>query len=290
MSGFTSHSASQSPAGLLATKNLKPWAILKRLRPVKLETLGRFVSNYHRLNLALKLIEKHFPEELKVYDDVSKASWWEVLAHLANLIERVEWFEVNWGALNEAWAWWMESDDEDGEHLAVFLEYIPVTLYGFTEGENIFEFPPMELLHALLATQCEIKTVSAQLLIDAEIYDELDEVWGETERERAWALLREIEADPGRYPEPVRWLPELARWACHCTGNVILDRHFDPYQDGPWFTWAADLEEVKQAWRRAQPVIQAFHRVMQWSEADSTNIAELANFIMQGGNIDAFDW
>lgn len=80
MSRFTPYSASQSPAGLLANKNLKPWAILKRLRPVKLETLGRFVSNYHRLNLALKLIEKHFPEELKVYDDVSKASWWEVLA------------------------------------------------------------------------------------------------------------------------------------------------------------------------------------------------------------------
>jgi hypothetical protein len=88
----------------------------------------------------------------------------------------------------------------------------------------------------------------------------------------------------------VRWLPELARWACHRTGNFMLDRRFDPYDKGPWLTWQGDLEEVKVAWRRARPIIEAFDRLMRWRLAGEANIAALAHFIMTGGSCDRLDW
>lgn len=279
------HPPSQSPARLL-----RPWAVLERLRPAKLVAFHLRLREYERLSLGLNLLQHHFPAALVDYDDLSGKGWWECLAHLANLVEEAGWFEINWPVLNEAWSYWMnEPDEEQGDHLAVFLHYLPVVLYGFTDGESLFEFPPIELLHTLLA-RCEIQAVSSQLLVETELYDNLEQ-WDETDRDSAWKLLEQIEADPGRYAEPVRWLPELARWACHRTGNVMLDQHFDPYGDGPWLTWReSDLLQIKTAWRRARPVIDVFHRLMHWYETDTSNLMKLADFLMNGGNCNELDW
>jgi hypothetical protein len=268
---------------------LRPWALLQRLRPIQLATLARQLHTYERLNLGLQLLDHHFPTTLPEYTDLSSTGWWEVLADLVNRVEQAGWFQVNWPALNRAWAYWMEDPEEGGDHLAAFLHYMPVTLYGFSDGETIFDEPVIELLHTLLA-DCDVQTVSAQLLIDCEIYDDLDDIWRDADRQAAWTLLSQIEADPGRYPEPARWLPELARWACHRTGNVMLDRSFDPHHDGPWFTWADDLAEIKHAWRRAQPLLKALQRVTAWCEQDNTHIAKLAHFIMEGGSTDELTW
>jgi hypothetical protein len=248
------------------------------------------LGEYERLRLGLNLIHHHFPAALADYADLSGKSWWETLAHLANLVEEAQWFEINWPVLNEAWSYWMsEPEEERGDHLAVFLHYLPVVLYGFTDTESLFEFPPMELLHALLA-RCEIHAVSAHLLVETALYDNL-ETWDERDRDSAWKVLEQIEVAPGRYPEPVRWLPELARWACHRTGNVMLDQHFDPCHDGPWFTWREnDLRQIKTAWRRAKPVIDVFQRLMRWYETDPGRLMKLADFIMNGGNCHELDW
>ena len=140
------HPPSQSPARLL-----RPWAVLERLRPAKLAAFHLRLREYERLSLGLNLIQHHFPPALVEYDDLSGKGWWEILAHLANLVEEAEWFEINWPVLNEAWSHWMnDPEEEQGDHLAVFLHYLPVVLYGFTDGESLFEFPPMELLHTLL--------------------------------------------------------------------------------------------------------------------------------------------
>ena len=110
--------------------------------------------------------------------------WWEVLAHLANLIEAEDWFPINWPILNEAWAYWMSDEEEGGDHLATFLDYVPIVLYGFDHSGELLEYPPMELLHALLS-ECEVEAISASLLINSEIYDNL-ELWGEADRQAAW--------------------------------------------------------------------------------------------------------
>ena len=145
----------------------------------------------------------------------------------------------------------------------------------------------MELMRVLLDSSAG--AVSSELLIAAELYDALDD-WTETDREAAWARLHQIEADPGRYPEPVRWLPELARYACGRTGNPILDCELDPGGQGPWFSWAADLEQVRAAWRRAQPVLTQFRNLITWGEADSSRLTLLATSLMEGINYDQLEW
>lgn len=287
----------QRPAGLLdidpaaarpPLAQLRPWALLERLRPVKLDSLAAYLRNYERTIAGLRLIEKLFPEALAGYGNLTGTGWWEVLAHLANLVEEAGWFEIDWGALNEAWAYWMEDPAEQGDHLATFLRYIPARQYGFDQ-QSLLQFPPLELLHVLLDGSAG--AVSSELLVATELYDSLND-WTEADRQQVWDRLHRIEADPGAYPEPVRWLPELARWACRRTGNHLLDGSFDPYHDGPWLCWEseAELEQVRSAWRRAGPVIEQFRRLMAWYEAEPGRITLLTNFLLEGKNYEELDW
>jgi hypothetical protein len=180
----------------------------------------------------------------------------------------------------------MQDPRDNGDHLALFLHYLPAKHYGFNP-ETIIHFPPMELLYVLLDGTAG--AVSSDLLIAAELYDNL-EAWDEQDREAAWARLHAIEADPGRYPEPVRWLPELARWACRRTGNPLLDRQFD-LTNGPWMAWraATDLETVKSAWRRARSVIEQFHRLTAWCE-EYSHLVALTHFLMEGTDSEQLNW
>ncbi|MCP4992928.1 MAG: hypothetical protein GY934_03945, partial [Gammaproteobacteria bacterium] len=246
-----------------------PWGPLRRHRPVHPQALRKFLLGYERLGKALRRHQHFFPEQ-PVTDKFShmkhvsthtyhtppgaeahnSLGWWQVLGSLVNLVDEYEWLEINWEVLNEAWATWQGAEDSEamhGSHLAVYLDYIPVKMYGFDCNGPIFEFPPIELFHALFSTKCTVQSVSADLLINIEVYDDFDDVWTPEDQAQAWELLDEIESDPGQYPEPVRWLPELVRWACHQTGNPLLDQTFQPYQNGPWYPWD-DLDEVRYAW------------------------------------------
>lgn len=272
---------------------LRPWAPLHRLRPVKIETLTHQLNTYERTVTGLRLIETYFPHALADYGDLSQTGWWEILAHLNNLIEEAGWWEVNWTALNEAWAWWMEDPMENGERMALFLTTIPVRHYGLTQ-ETILKFPPLELLYILLDGAAGV--ASSDLLIALEWYDAIDQ-WHPSDRDAVWTRLHAIEANPGPYPETVRWLPELARWACRRTGNHLLDlegtiRWGDPNQDGSWLRWtsALEVEQTRSAWRRARPVIDQFRRLMTWYEADPNRLSLLADFLMEGINYDHLDW
>ena len=66
---------------------------------------------------------------------------------------------VNWSALNEAWAWWMEKSKENGDRLALFLSYIPVRHYGLNQ-DTILKFPPLELLSVLLDSSVEVASAN----------------------------------------------------------------------------------------------------------------------------------
>ncbi|RMG72448.1 MAG: hypothetical protein D6722_05415, partial [Bacteroidetes bacterium] len=82
---------------------------------------------------------------------------------------------------------------------------------------------------------------------------------------------------------------DLARWACGRTGNVLLDRHFDPYNHGPWFPWA-EQESLRTLWRRAAPVVDALERLMAWYRDDPARLTLLTKFLINGGSTDEFDW
>ncbi len=319
MQTLTAHPQPPRSPGLLTGESPPPyrrripWGPLRRYRPVHPSALRKFLLGYQRLDKAFRRHHHLFPERpitdaaqfgymqhvsTHVYHAIpgmaphNSVGWWQVLGSLANLVDEYEWLEIDWEVLNEAWAHWQGAEQGEathGSHLAVYLDYIPVKMYGFDCNGPMYEFPPIELFHALFSTKCTVQTVSADLLINIEVYDEFDNVWTPGDQQQAWQLLDEIESDPGQYSEPVRWLPELVRWACHQTGNPMLDKSFDPYRDGPWYPWD-DIDEVRYAWQRAQNVIKAFHRLMEWYEADNSRLALLVYFLMEGGGADGLDW
>jgi hypothetical protein len=279
-------------------QRLKPWAALHRLRPIRTAALAGHLREYSRTVSAVRLLAQHVPAALAAYPDLSgRPLWWDLLADLINSAEELDWFEADWELLNLAWAGWMEGaeagDESDGNKMAAFLRHIPVKLYGLTPGA-VLASPPIELFHALLSDQ--VQAVSAELLIALEIYDtHFEDVWSAPERTQAWQRLQAIEADPGRFPEPVRWLPELARWACHTTGNPLLDLALPPqlHLDSDWppvpFTWD-DLETVRVAWRRAKPVIAQLERLETWLKNDESRFIRLFEFFKEGKYDDEFNW
>ncbi len=303
--------------GVSEHKFIKPESLLRRLRPGRTVAVGTRLQSYQRLVNALHLLQRLFPavfggegryhtpfrslhrpphseqeaEMLAMADGLLGVSWWEVLTTVILQVQTEEWFDVNWAVLNDAFAQWVADPvANNGNHLAVYLHYLPIKLYGFTEQAE-FDYPPIELLHALLS-DCGAGTISARTLEQADLYDNDDLAdWDEGDKENMWALLESIESDPGCWPEPVRVLPEIARYSCHLTKNIILDGHFDPYDaQNTWFKWDIHLDSIKVAYRRAKPVLQAFHRLMDWYQADPSRLSHLANFIIYGGNTDALDW
>jgi hypothetical protein len=186
---------------------------------------------------------------------------------------------------------WMETygEQDADEHLAVFLHYIPVRLFGFSADD--FSYVPENRIYELFWVLLKpgVGQTSSEVLIEAELYDMLDE-WTDKDRGAVWQRLDDIAADPGRYPEPLQALEPVARWVCGRTGNIILDRSFQPYQDGPWFTWAEDLQRVRDTWQRARPVLDWGRRLEQWYQNDNSNLSKLAYFLMEGVDHDELDW
>lgn len=266
---------------------LNPWAFLGRLRPAKLQAFLGYLENYNHTVSALNLLQDIFPDKFEPHADLSRFGWWAILAEIANFVAEVEWFEIDWQALNEAWDYWLgDPINDQGRHMAAFLTYVPVRLYGF-DTQSILEYKPMHLLQVLLDSTAEV--VNADILLEADLYDGL-EGWSENDRKRVWSLLHQIEEDSGRYSDPVRWLPELGRWVCRRTGNPILDLKFNPRLNGPWFTWESDLEQLRAAWRRARPLIEQRRRLNDWYQRDQTRLGYLAKFLMEGVNSEQLDW
>lgn len=275
-----------------APRFLKPGAGLARLRPLTVEWVSRRLQGSARLSTALQRLEQCFPGVAAQYADLKEVAWYEILAQLANLIEAENWFEINWPLLNEAWAAWLADDSENGDHLATFLDYVPVVLYGFDHRGELFDYPPLELLHALLA-ECELAVISPAMLIYSDLYEAIDS-WSHNDRQAAWSRLGRIEADPGRYPEPVRALPQLARWVCHRSGNLILDTAFDAYDPlcFSWIPWddQAQVTALRTAWPMAQRLIPKLNEIMEWYQDDPSTLVALADFLTEDTDDDALQF
>jgi hypothetical protein len=190
--------------------------------------------------------------------------------------------------MNLSWISWINSPTKDkGRHMAAFLEYVPVKLYGFS-AQSIVENKPMNLLQLFLYDKAE--AYHKDLPQEAEFPGD-PENWGEKDREKAWTMLHRIEDDPGMYPMPVRCLPELGRWVCKRTRNIILDYHFDPRLNGPRFRWdSPDLEQLKLAWRRAKPIVQQQKKLTEWYERDPSRLVLLTRFLIGADSYEQLDW
>jgi hypothetical protein len=293
-SRFTNPSENSSRSGL--TRNqLNPTVALGCLRPVRLMTFARQLESYTRTADALLLLTQFFPESLEGYATLSYPVWWEILTYVLRSAEAAGWFEVDWQDFNNRLRIWETNKAERGDLLANFLRYIPVKQYGFTP-HSISRYPPMELMYILLSEDEAIESISADLLITLEIYDQFDDEWTKAERQAAWARLRDVEENPDQYPEPVRELPNLARWATHTTGNPLLDwpplewvnNYLRQSQHFYRFSWD-DVSLVRMLWRQVQPIVGQLKHLAEWIEQDENRLTMLFNFFAEG-DYDQLEW
>jgi hypothetical protein len=227
------------------------------------------------------------------------------MADLATSLKNSQLFPLDEEALEDAWRYWMETvENEALDELAVFLDKIPVRFFGFTGDNNVYQFPFMGLLHVLLANRrvCESKecVLTTGTFEDLATYDEFELAedvacriarWRQYDRDAAWLRLSQIEQETEAWPEPVQWLPQLAKWAVHSTGNPLLDIEFNWYGEACWFEWDTDFERVKALWQQARPLVDLLKRVQSWYEHDkSANLNRLARFIMNGQGDWELDW
>jgi hypothetical protein len=273
---------------------LKPTAILSRLRPAKLEAMTRLLQEYSRTASALHLLNQFFPESFRRYPPLSHPIWPEVLIHILRTAEAADWFEVNWVDFNARLHMWESDQTENGDLLAYFLHHIPVKQYGFTphgfSTPTIGDYPLMELMYVLLSDNKNLTHISSDILIELEVYDGFDNIWTEAERQAAWGRLCEVEKRPYRFPKRVRMLPPLARWAIGQTGNPLLD-----YPSGKWlnelvaqrlgyhyrFSWA-EVDPVRRYWQQAKPVLRQFDQLVAWSQQNRNPLIVLFNFFAEG--------
>lgn len=260
---------------------LRPWRVLARFRPVTVRAAARRLREFYRLGQALGLVRRHQPALLS--DELAGLPWYQVLALFLEAVERANWFEIDVEVVDEAWQVWQYDPDDEGDRLARYLVYIPLRLYGLGD---VSDEPVLELLRWLFSSR--LSRLSHEVVVQADLH-EFVEGWDRAARERAWGWLVRIEEDPGRYPEPARWLPELVRWACGRTGNYILDTCPGRGLNPPVFNWDS-VDEVRVAWRRARPVLEQYERLVTWLEQDEARLALLARCLIDGINYDHLDW
>ncbi len=271
---------------------------------LKLGTWQDMLQHHSRMYRALTLFNRYFPAQFRQYYpdemDLSRFDWYQLLAELTTTIRDNEVFPVNWNALNDVYRHWMETIEPEAlDELAEFLYEIPIAFYGFTDGEAVHEYPFMWLLHHLLAKpslcaslRCEVETVVAtDVDIEEDVLDRL-EGWTETDWAAAWLRLRRIENEPEVWSEPLQWLPLLANWACHQTGNPLLDLEYGYWLTGCRFTWDDDFDRVIDLWQRAKPVVRLLDdRLAVWYMADPERAFNtLARFVMNGTHAYELDW
>ncbi|MCK6623679.1 MAG: hypothetical protein DPW09_01955 [Anaerolineae bacterium] len=283
-----SHPSENSSRPGLTRNQLNPTVALRRLRPVRLRTFAQQLESYTRTADALLLLTQFFPEALEGYATLSYPVWWEILTFVLRSAETAGWFEVDWQDFNNRLRVWETNKAERGDLLANFLRYIPIKQYGFAP-HLISRYPPMELMYILLSEDEAIESISSDLLITLEIYDQFDDEWTKAERQAAWARLRDVEENPDQYPELVRELPNLARWATHTTGNPLLDwpplewihNHLRQPQHFYRFSWD-DVSLVRMLWRQVQPIIGQLKHLAEWVEQDENRLLLLFNFFAEG--------
>src|SRR5262245_11801638 len=86
---------------------VNPWLLLDRLRPVEVEAYMDYLLNYRYAIIVLRLMTDLFPARLEFYTDLTRVSWWAVLADIFNLVAEMDWFRIDWTRLNLAWDEWL---------------------------------------------------------------------------------------------------------------------------------------------------------------------------------------
>lgn len=263
---------------------LRPARALARLRPVRLAVLYRELRDAAWLAKALELLRTHFPAN--VPDRVSNLGWEGTLRGFLILAEE-NLFPIDWAHLDYLYEYWNSVDGEEGEEpetkLAGYLVHIPAKLFNFGEEALMNwvseEHPWFVVLAGVVSDRINL---AADYLIDLEIYDALADVT----RAELWHRLDQPAAFEG-LPEPLCWLPELARMAACMTGNPLLDGWRDGWEmafEECWepFRWDSDVERVAGLWQAARPVVEHWAEFDTWVQADHPWNLQKAVYLILG--------
>ena len=251
----------------MTTMMLKPWAPLARLRSARLYAVSDILKEYDCRARALRLYRDHLPEALAT---VAGCSWLEILSCFLHEVSRRDWLPVNWADLEQSYRYFLEDPRENSEEITQYLDVIPLELYGLSPEDDR---SPLAMLGLSLAGG-----------MGCSFGGRLGSPTGSLR-----ARLRDIEARPAAYPEPLRWLPAWARWAEGATGNVILDGSYDT-DDPPECRWA-DLADIRAAWQQAKPIIDCFERrFVAWYRHDPIKMTGLVQALVVGEDYSWLNW
>lgn len=297
---------------------------LTYLQPLTITAISSRILFYDRLQAAVKLahqlrLKRGISRSAKMHEENLTDVWWgQVLINICRQVEKWGWFPVDWATVDELFyrsrlcslcsARQKEQRLAESK-LALFLNYIPLLLMGF-DDETIKTVPPLDLMRGFLSCEHHPFQISSSTRDLARIHCLLrEEGWGDQERTWAWVRLENIEHDPLRYPESLRWLPLLARWSVGYSGNLLLDRsplpeEGEPFscmdtvliriiegQDGEshWFSWD-EVDAARAAYQEVRRVQAALKRVMDWHEQEPNRLAKLAAFLARGEAHHELDW
>lgn len=237
---------------------LTPAAILRRLRPLKFQTVAYELRQaLYRLRV-LALIQRLYPGRRSNLE-TRGAHWSELFRELLSWIQDDDWFEIDWNLLDSLYNSWMQAGDGEGyeDELAAYLVGLPVKTYGFNEITHEV-YPTLIIIQGFVSDRVHL---SVDALIELEIYDLIEDAFS---KEHILDAVRN--ADFSSQPEPLCWLPTIAEIAAGVTGNTLLDTVTDAPID--WvpehFTWADDLDLVRDAYQQAKPAIKKLKSFQQW--------------------------
>lgn len=236
---------------------LRPAALLRSLRPLKLEAITDELRMWLNRAQAVKLARRFAPKLLAEWNLTH--DWDNLFDAVLRTVEVEYPFEICWDNLDADYDAWMQ--DTDNDVFARWLWEIPVLFYGFSGWDESWPetYPAMALLKALIDDDWGDMILSN--LIDE--YD-LEADWYNI----ALADIRNRLAAPAAfadYEPPLCWLPEMARIAGNCTGHSLLD-YSNYYEDEPpSYTWD-QIDQVSEAYRRAEPLIEHMREFLGWAE------------------------
>lgn len=248
---------------------------------------------WRRFERALSLAGHYFGPEgyeaMRSYaSDWREHDWLGGLRVLCSLVDEAGWWELPWETLDYFWEVANNAPGEDEvdypydlpdglAEMADYLDGLPVRFYGWDGSDSSFvedigRYPPMRLLSILCAGPESMEYPRNEY----EAYKRSYQVVLPSSRRRAGKEPGDIQRDIYQaltayetlpQPEPLCWLPELARYTCGLTGNPLLDETIDLWDYYPTrFTWDKDVELVRELYAGARVVREHMAALCVWAQ------------------------
>lgn len=268
------------PDPATTSRLLSSTRMLRRFRPLRLEVMGDALSLGPRRMQALRLVHRHFPDEMP--EVITHPEWMIILNHFLHLVND-HWFELDWANI-EMLGYWLRDDYPETEEemndphweseveklLAKLLEFVPFKCLSFedelNEDSEVGKSPILNIL------------MDAFKLDSPSGLSQGDTTESRSRKVAAWQHL--TAGDFASLPEPLCWLPEVIKYVSGQTGNTILDKNCDFLNwDENWYRWDKDLDLVMHLIRQAKEVRARITTFSKWADSDESRLCLIGDLL-----------